>query len=158
MEEEPLIDQNLLLERFPGKGGWTFARIPELPPGKKNHFGMQKVRGYIDDYEVKQFHLMPLGKGKLFIAVKAEIRKAIKKNAGDWVKVTLYSLEAPLPVPDDFMLCLQDEPEALKYFESLPESSQKECLNWIYAINSEEIIVDRMASAINKLALGIPVC
>ena len=61
MEEEPLIDQNLLLERFPGKGGWTFARIPELPSGKKNHFGMQKVRGYIDDYEVEQFHLMPLG-------------------------------------------------------------------------------------------------
>ena len=158
MEEEPLIDQNLLLERFPGKGGWTFARIPELPSGKKNHFGMQKVRGYIDDYEVEQFHLMPLGKGKLFIAVKAEIRKAIKKNAGDWVKVTLYSLEVPLPVPDDFMLCLQDEPEALKYFESLPESSKKECLNWIYAINSEEIIVDRMASAINKLAFGMPVC
>ena len=74
-----------------------------------------------------------------------------------WSNFTLC-LWVPLPVPDDFMLCLQDEPEALKYFESLPESSKKECLNWIYAINSEEIIVDRMASAINKLAFGMPVC
>jgi hypothetical protein len=156
MEEKPLVNQKLLLERFPGKGGWTFARIPELPPGKKNYFGMQKVRGYIDDYEVKQFHLMPMGKGQLFIAVKAEIRKAIKKNAGDWVKVTLYSLEAPLPVPDDFMLCLQDEPAALRNFESLSENTKKEYLDWIYAISSEEIIVGRMASAINRLALGLP--
>lgn len=158
MEEEPLVNQSILLERFPGKGGWTFARIPELPPGKKKHFGMQKVRGYIDEYEVKQLHLMPMGKGRLFIAVKAEIRKAIKKNAGDWVNVVLYSLEPVLPVLDDFMLCLQDEPEALKNFESLPQDTKKEYLDWIYSVNSEEITVDRMASAINKLALGLPVC
>lgn len=155
MEEEPLVNQRLLLERFPGKGGWTFARIPEIPKSKRSHFGWQKVRGFIDDYEVKHFQLMPMGKGQLFIAVKAEIRKAIKKNEGDWIDVVLYSMEPPLPLPEDFQLCLEDEPDALKRFNELPETSKKECLEWIYAIKSEKVIVERMAEAINKLASGI---
>ncbi|MBC8053367.1 MAG: DUF1905 domain-containing protein [Sphingobacteriaceae bacterium] len=156
MQEEPLINQRLLLERFPGKGGWTYARLPEIAKGKKNHFGWQKVRGFIDGYEVKQFHIMPMGKGQLMIAIKAEIRKAIKKKEGDWVDVVLYSLEPPLPLPEDFQLCLEDEPLALKYFLELSKNDKKELLDWIYAIKSEQVIVDRMASAINKLALKQP--
>jgi hypothetical protein len=154
--EEPLIQERLLLERFPGKGGWTYARIPDIPAAKKNHFGWQKVRGYIDGYEVKQLHLMPMGKGRLFIAVKAEIRKAIKKQEGDWVEVALYSLEAPLPVPEDFQLCLQDDPDALRNFDKLSAEAKQEYLDWIYAVKSEEVIIDRMATAINKLASGDP--
>ena len=130
--------------------------LPILTKGEKNHFGWQKVRGFIDGYEVKKFHLMPLGNGQLMIAVKAEIRKAIKKEEGDWIDVVLYSLEPPLPVPEDFLLCLQDEPEALKNFDKLSEDMKKEYLVWIYALKSEEVIVDRMALAINKLTLNLP--
>ena len=157
MQEEPIINPRLLLERFPGKGGWTYARLPDIETGKKNHFGWQKVRGFIDGYEVKQFHLMPLGEGKLMIAVKAEIRKAINKSAGDWVDVILYSLQAPLPVPEDFQLCLQDEPLALNNFQKFSEVERKEWLDWIYAVRSEEVIIERMANAINKLVSGHPV-
>lgn len=156
MDEEPLIKERLLLERFPGKGGWTYARIPDLPKSKKNYFGWQKVRGFIDGYEVKQFHLMPMGKGKLMIAVRAEIRKAIKKNEGDWIDVILYSLEPPLPLPDDFLLCLLDEPQAKITFEQLPSNARKEYLDWIYAIKSEDVIVERMALAIDRLLLKLP--
>ena len=30
MEEQPLVDKEYLLEKFPGKGGWTYAMIPEV--------------------------------------------------------------------------------------------------------------------------------
>ena len=102
MEEEPLVNQRLLLERFPGKGGWTFARIPEIPKSKRSHFGWQKVRGFIDDYEVKQFQLMPMGKGQLFIAVKAEIRKAINKSEGDWIMLYYILWNLPYLYPKIF--------------------------------------------------------
>ena len=156
-QEEPLINERLLLERFPGKGGWTFVRIPDIPLKKKNHFGWQKVRGVIVGYEVPQLHLIPMGKGKLFTAVKAAIRKIIKKEEGDWVDVLLYPLDPPLPVPADFELCLQDEPQAMLNFEKLSEEAKKECIDWIYALKSETAIVDRMASAINNLVAGFPV-
>ena len=100
---------------------------------------------------------MPLGKGQLMIAVKAAIRKAIKKEAGDWVNLVLYSLEKPLPLPEDFQLCLEDEPSALQAFRALPDMSKRECLDWIYAVKSETLIVERMALAINRLVKGQPV-
>lgn len=28
----PLTDKIYLLEKFSGKGGWTFVRLPEIPP------------------------------------------------------------------------------------------------------------------------------
>lgn len=156
MEDQPLVKQRLLLERFPGKGGWTYARLPDISGGKGNHFGWRKVRGFIDGFEVKQFHLMPMGKGQLMIAVKAEIRKAIKKNEGDWVDVVLYSLEPALPLPEDFELCLQDEPVASANFNKLSDNQKKEYLDWIYAVKFEQVIVDRMVSAINRLVLDLP--
>jgi hypothetical protein len=152
MTVKPIVDQKLLLERFPGKGGWTFVRIPDIPKSELGSFGSLKVKGFIDDYEIKQCHLMPLGKGKLMMPVKAEIRKVIGKSEGDWATVVLFSLESPLPLPDDFRLCLEDDPIALQEFEKLSEVEKKTSLEWIYAIKSEEIIVDRMALTISRLA------
>ena len=53
-------------------------------------FGWVKVRGFIDEFELKQYKLMPMGAGKLFLPVNAAIRKKIKKQAGDTVKIVLY--------------------------------------------------------------------
>lgn len=47
---KPLVDKNYLLQKFEGKGGWTFAEIPEIPMPKTS-FGMLKVKGKIDNYE-----------------------------------------------------------------------------------------------------------
>jgi hypothetical protein len=95
---KPLVDKLYLLEKFPGKGGWTFTRIPEIPQDKKAHFGWVKVRGTIDGYEIRKYHLMPMGNGMLFLPVKAEIRKHTKKKEGDFVHVILYPDNEPLEV------------------------------------------------------------
>ena len=79
--EKPLIDNEYLLEKFSGKGGWTYAAIPEIKPDKHAYFGWVRVRGSIDGYEIRAYHLMPMGNGKLFLPVKADIRKKIGKKA-----------------------------------------------------------------------------
>ena len=78
--EKPLVDQDYLLQKMEGKGGWTYAAIPEIVQDKHAYFGWIKVRGTIDDYEIANYHLMPMGNGQLFLSVKAEIRKKIGKN------------------------------------------------------------------------------
>ena len=84
-----LVNKEYQLKKFPGKGGWTFAGIPEVPQDKNAPFGWVKVCGSIDDYELKYYKLMPMGNGKLFLPVKAAIRKKIGKNAGDFVRIKL---------------------------------------------------------------------
>jgi len=152
---KPLVNKKYILERFPGKGGWTFARIPEITQEKKAHFGWVKVKGTIDGYAISKYHLMPMGNGNLFLPVKAEIRKKINKKEGDKVHVVLYLDNEPLVVPEEMLLCLQDEPLALKFFNSLSESEQKFYIQWIYSAKKEDTKVDRMVKTINRLAKGL---
>lgn len=150
--QEPLVDNDYLLEKFPGKGGWTYARVPEIQQDKQNPFGWVKVRGSVDGYEFNKYHLMPMGDGRLFLPVKAEIRKKIKKEAGDTVHVILFLDDEPLEVPQEMLDCLEDDPKAITFFRTLSESEQKYYIDWVYSAKKEETKVDRMAKSVNRLA------
>lgn len=152
---KPLVNKKYLLEKFAGKGGWTYAQIPEILQNKKSHFGWVKVRGTIDGYEISKYHLMPMGNGKLFLPVKAEIRKKINKKEGDMVHVILYPDNEPLEVPEEMLLCLEDEPKALTFFKSLSESEQKFYIQYIYSAKKEDTKINRMAKSINRLKNGL---
>ena len=152
---KPLVDKKYVLEKISGKGGWTFARIPEILQDKKSPFGWVKVRGTIDGYEIRKYHLMPMGNGNLFLPVKAEIRKIINKKEGDTVHIILFKDNEPLEVPEEMMLCLEDEPQALTFFNKLTESEQKFYIQYIYSAKKEETKIVRLAKTINKLVKGL---
>lgn len=127
-------------------------KIPKVLQNKNNPFGWVKVKGSIDDYAINKYHLMPMGNGKLFLPVKAEIRKKIKKQEGDTVHVILYHDDEPLEIPEEFTMCLEDEPRANNFFLSLSDSEKKFYLEWIYGAKKTETKIERMAKAINRLA------
>ncbi|MDP4203004.1 MAG: YdeI/OmpD-associated family protein [Bacteroidota bacterium] len=152
--EKPLVNKKYLLEKYSGKGGWTYAAIPEILQDKHSPFGWVKVRGFIDDYEIKNYKLMPMGNGQLFLPVKAEIRKKIKKEAGDWINVTLYADNAPTEIPEEFMVCLKEDKIAYKIFLTYTDGQQKEFIDWIYSAKTDETKVERIAETLNLLANG----
>ena len=94
---------------------------------------------------------MSVGDGNLFLPVKAEIRKKIGKNEGDWVHIILYSQELPRVNHDDFMICLKDEPLAYQNFMNKPDTEQKALIDYVYAAKNDELKVDRIAEILNKL-------
>ena len=152
MQEKELINTQVKLEKFPGKGGWTYAPVPAMSPEEKNYFGWVKVKGFIEDYFFNQYHVMPMGKGRLFLPVKQEIRKKIKKEAGDLVKIRLWLDEDPRPVPADLLECLNDEPKALESYQSLSEQDKKSWLDYISNVKTTSKRIERIATAINQLA------
>lgn len=115
---------------------------------------MLKVRGTVDGVEIRKFHIMPMGNGGMFFPVNATIRKKIKKQEGDQVHIILFPDLEPLDVPEEMMLCLEEEPGALHFFKSLSESEQKFYIDWIYSAKKEETKIDRLAKAINRLVKG----
>lgn len=153
--EKPLVNKKYTLQRMPGKGGWTYVVIKEITPDMRGPRGMVQVKGLIDTYELKNFNLMPMANGCMFMPVKAEIRKLIKKSEGDQVKLVLYPDADPLDIPPDLLECLRDEPVAHKKFFAFPESEQKQYIDWIYAAKKEETRIERMAEAINRLTRGL---
>lgn len=152
MDGQPLVNKKYLLEKFPGKSGWTYTIIPEILPDKNAPFSWVKVKGSIDGFEISKYHLMPSGKGTLMLSVKAEIRKKIKKQAGDYVHVILYPDNEPLKIPEELLLCLQEDAEALQFFNSLSESERHSYVNWIYAAKSDQTKVDRIAKTLDRLS------
>lgn len=144
-----LVKKNSILKKFNSKGGWTYAELNEIKPNKNNPFGWVQVCGCIDHVEIKQYKLMPLGNGKLFLPVKAAIRKQIKKEAGDTVYIELYLDESKAEIPMQFIECLKDEPIAYNFFFSLKEVEQQKWVKYIYSnkhIQDQKIII-----AINAL-------
>ena len=147
-----MVNKKYLLQKFHGKGGWTYAEIPEVLKGKHAHFGWVKVRGSIDTYEFRNYRLMPMGNGSLFLPVKASIRKIIGKEEGDWVKVVLYADNSPTEIPEELLLCLMDDPAAHQTFLEYTDGEQKTFIEWIYLAKTDETKVERIAKTLNKLA------
>ena len=143
-KEKPLVDKKYIMQRMSGKGGWSYIEIKEISPDHKAHFGMVRVKGSIDSYELKQYNLMPMGNGNLFLPVKAEIRKKIKKEAGD---------VSPLVIPQGLIDCMQEYPEALKFYNKLTESEKKQYLNWVYSAKHEDTKAERIVKMIDRLML-----
>lgn len=151
MEKQALVSKDYLLEKFPGKGGWTYALIHDIPKEKRFPFGWMKVYGCIDDYSLENYKLMPFGKGLVFLPVKAEIRKIIKKEAGDWVKITLFDDEMPLGIPDDIYRCLKDAPRAFYRFNQLSNEEKQGLINNIMEAKTQDMQVERIVRMIEKL-------
>lgn len=148
--EKPIIDGSFILKKGKEKGAWTFIEIAVLEniPKKKN--STVAVRGFIDDYEIKNFNIWAMKKGT-FMAVKADIRKVIKKEEGDAVKLILFLDEAPMVLPDDFILCLKEEPKLHAKYLKFTKTKQREISDWIFSAGNEEAKIHRIGYVMEKL-------
>src|SRR3954453_7433672 len=70
------------VERFEGRGTWTFARIPFNVEKEFGVKGKLNVKGTINGKEIEAT-LMPEGEGIHFIILTKEIREKIKVQPGD---------------------------------------------------------------------------
>ncbi|MDF2435612.1 MAG: hypothetical protein JWP44_5245 [Mucilaginibacter sp.] len=136
------------------KTGWSYIEIPaniaqQLKPNNKKSF---RVRGMLDGFAVNGMALMPMGEGNFIMALKAEVRKGIHKNAGAMLHVRLEEdLDYKIEVPDDLIECFDFEPDALDFFNSLAKSHREYFIKWIDSAKTNETRAKRIVNTVNAM-------
>jgi hypothetical protein len=151
-----MVRLNATIKKFDSQGektGWTYIEIPaaianKLNPNNKKGF---RVKGNLDNYEFSMIALLPMGGGDFIMALNAAMRKAIKKQKGAIVQVKMEVDTNEIKPPDELIECLQDEPEALEYFNSLTKGHQNYFTNWINSAKTDATKAKRIASTLNAL-------
>jgi len=153
-----MLKFNTLILQFAEQGektGWSYIEIPadiaqQLKPNNKKSF---RVRGMLDALTVSGMALMPMGEGNFIMALKAEVRKAIHKNAGAMLQVSLEEdIDYKIEVPDDLQECFEFEvPEALEFFNSLAKSHREYFIKWIDEAKTNETRAKRIVNTVNAM-------
>jgi hypothetical protein len=152
-----MVRFNATIKKFDSQGektGWTYIEISaaiakKLNPNNKKGF---RVKGKLDDYEFSMIALLPMGGGDFIMALNAAMRKAIKKQKGAIVQVKMEVDLNEIKPPEELIECLQDEPEALEYFNSLAKGHQNYFTNWINSAKTDPTKAKRIASTLNALS------
>jgi hypothetical protein len=138
------------------KTGWTYIDIPEalavkLNPANRKSF---RVKGKMDQTPFEKVSLLPMGGGDFIMTLNGDFRKALKKGKGDAVKVVMEMDERELELSAEMIECMQDEPEALEQFRSMPPSHQHYYSKWINSAKTEPTRARRIAMTIEAMVNG----
>ncbi len=147
-----------IIKKFAAMGektGWTYIEVPsefatQLNPGVKTSF---RVKGKLDEMVIKQIALIPMGDGEFIIPVNASMRKLLGKRNGFTITVSLTLDKSAFKFNPDFVACLEDEPAALTFFNTLTGSHQKYFSNWIDAAKTIETKTKRILMSVKALSL-----
>ena len=152
-----MVKFNVTIHKFEKQGektGWTYIDIPadiaqKLKPNNKKSF---RVKGKLDHYKISGVATLPMGGGAFIIPINAGMRKGIGKRHGAMLKVQLEEDKKEFQFNKDFMECLDDEPKAKEFFQSLPGSHQRYFSKWIDSAKTDITKAKRIAMAVNALA------
>jgi len=152
-----MIEFETLILQFGEQGektGWSYIEIPaglaqQLKPGNKKSF---RVKGMLDALAISGMALMPMGDGNFIMALKAGIRKALRKNKGAMLRVKLEEdTEFRIEMPDDLKECFDFEPEAFEFYNTLPKSHRDYFIKWINDAKTVETRAKRIVNTINAM-------
>lgn len=152
-----MIEFNAIVLKFGEQGektGWSYIEIPadlaqQLKPGNKISF---RVKGMLDSLPVSGMALMPMGDGNFIMALKADVRKALRKNKGAMLHArleedTVFKIE----MPDDLKECFDFEPDAFDFYNTLPKSHRDYFIKWINDAKTNETRAKRIVNTINAM-------
>ena len=158
-----MIEFTTTIKQFDKQGektGWTYIDIPsdiaeKLMPGNRKGF---RVKGKLDSFPFKAVALLPMGGGNFILTLNADIRKGIRKKKGALLKVKLQVDPEGYKLNEDFIACLNDDPAARSFFDTLSGSHRNYFSKWIDSAKTDPTKTKRIAMAVNALSkkMGIP--
>ncbi|WP_026904058.1 YdeI/OmpD-associated family protein [Pedobacter glucosidilyticus] len=136
------------------KTGWTYIDIPkhiaaELKPFCKVSF---RVKGEIDHYKFSGLALLPVGDGDYILPLKQAIRKAIAKESGAMVKLSLAEdIDFKIEIPEDLKACLAEQDTFTDHFMKLSKAQRNYFINWINEAKTDPTREKRLMQTVKAM-------
>ena len=155
-----MLSFTAIIEKFGAKGeksGWTYVLVQQafaekLKPGMRQSF---RVKGKLDELPVEHLALIPMGEGNFVLRLKADLRRKLRKQKGATLLLMLEADDRPLPLSEDFLTCLEDDPQALAHYQSLTGLHQRYFNKWIEEAKTDATKAKRIAQAIKGLSMKL---
>jgi len=141
-------------EKMGEKTGWTFVFVPagianQIKPDCKKSY---RIKGRLDAVEIRGLALTPIGEGNFIIALKASLRKQLKKEEGAILRIELEEdKDFKIEMPADLELCLLEERHNMENFMKLPKSHQNYYINWLNTAKTESTRVKRLSQIVTAM-------
>jgi len=152
-----MVSFSTIILQFAAQGektGWSYIEVPaeiarQLKLGTKKSF---RVRGMLDALPINGVALLPMGEGNFIIPLKGDIRRALHKNSGAMLQVSLEEdTDFKIEMPEDLKECFDFEPEALQFFNSLAKSHREYFIKWINSAKTNETRAGRVVNTVNAM-------
>ena len=152
-----MVQFTTIIKQFDKQGektGWTYIDIPsdiaeKLLPGNRKGF---YVKGKLDNFSMKPTALLPMGAGNFILTLNADVRRKIGKRKGAMLNVKLQVDRQGYKLNEDFVTCLDDAPEAKKFFDTLTGSHKNYFSKWIETAKTEPTRIRRITMAVTALS------
>ncbi|WP_231490824.1 YdeI/OmpD-associated family protein [Pedobacter sp. Leaf170] len=141
-------------EKMGDKTGWSYVFISnaiadKIKPGCKVSF---RVKGRIDEVLINGMATTPMGGGDFIIALKSELRKQLKKEAGSAVELYLEEdKDFKIDMPEDLEICLSEEEHLISNFLKLAKSHQNYFIKWINEAKTETTRTKRLVMTVSAM-------
>ncbi|MES2458591.1 MAG: YdeI/OmpD-associated family protein [Bacteroidota bacterium] len=140
------------------KTGWSYVFIPkelanQIKADCKKSF---RVKGKIDQLEIGGMATVPIGEGDFIIALKASLRKQLRKEMGAVLNLELEEdKDFKIEIPEDLELCLSDETHLMEGFMALPMSHRNWYINWLNSAKTEPTRTKRLIKIVSAMDRGM---
>ncbi|MFL5765236.1 MAG: YdeI/OmpD-associated family protein [Bacteroidia bacterium] len=117
--------------RMQKMGAWTVAIVPldiKKIFGTNSHV---RIKGTIDGVPFSDSSLMPMGTGEHLLPIRSEIRKAIKKQAGEMIEIVFEQDFEEVKVPPELLEAFEASPEAEEMFNSYSPSHKRNYIRYL---------------------------
>lgn len=134
------------------KRGWTYILIDKVYVKKlKDTRKSFRVKGFLDEFPIRQVAILPMGEGHFIMAFNAAMRKGTGKVAGNFIQVALEEDTRKLRIAPDLLDCLENEKEACAFFKTLNPSNQNYFSQWIDSAKTAGTKTKRIITTLEAL-------
>ena len=146
-----------VIERFGKMGektGWTYITVPTaIAMQLKDDRRRFRVKGSLAGHPIDMVPLIPMGEGDFILPLNDRIRKGMGPAASEGTEIQM-ELEldlTPQTIDEELLMCLADEPRALRTFEALPGSHQRYYSKWVQEAKTATTRAKRIGMAIDAM-------